>query len=158
MTEPPRAREATDADAPALAALLAACVRDPWSAATIAESLRHGARALVLDGPSGLLAAVLLRSAADEVEILQVAVEPASRRLGLGRSLLRAALAMAAAAGAREAFLEVRPTNAPALALYASEFFEPVGLRRAYYADGEDARILRRSLAVPLPPPRPPRA
>lgn len=86
---------------------------------------------------------VLLRVAADEAEILTLAVIPGQRRQGTGRALLRRALAAAAAAGARAIFLEVASINLPALTLYSAEGFAPCGRRTAYYEDGADAIVLR---------------
>lgn len=102
---------------------------------------------LPLPGVFGLIAPaggiVLARVVADEAEILTLAVIPAARRIGLGRSLLGAARAAAAAAGALAMFLEVSEANQAARALYASCGFRPVGRRRTYYADRSDALVLR---------------
>lgn len=99
------------------------------------------------DAPSGF---VLARVAAQESEILTIAVDPALRKRGTGRLLLEAAMAEAASRGAAEMFLEVAETNGPALALYGRCGFRPVGRRREYYEgpNGKlDALILRRVLA-----------
>jgi ribosomal-protein-alanine N-acetyltransferase len=146
-------RPARAADAEAIAALLASSLPDPWSAATIAESLAHGCRGLVAEEESAVTGVVLLQLASVEAEILQVAVTPSRRRAGTGRLLVRAALGLAAARGAEAVFLEVRPHNAAAIALYRAEGFVEAGLRPRYYANGDDALILRRDLHYPLPPP-----
>lgn len=147
MSEDDGIRPATPADVAAVAALLAACFADPWSEVMIADSLRHGAKGLVVPGPDAALdGCVLVQPAGPEAEILQVAVAPARRRTGLGRRLVRQAIALAAACGAEEAFLEVRPHNLAAIALYESEGFRQVGRRRRYYADGDDALLMRRAL------------
>jgi len=91
--------------------------------------------------PAGGL--VLVRAAAGEAEILTIAVVPAARRRGLGAALLAAALQGAVLRGAAEMFLEVAEGNAAALALYAAAGFTEVGRRHRYYADGEDALVLR---------------
>jgi ribosomal-protein-alanine N-acetyltransferase len=84
----------------------------------------------------------------EEAEIYTLAVSAAFRRQGLGRLLLRHALQTATACGIRRALLEVRPSNAPALALYASLGFAVCGSRKKYYTDsGEDALILACDLA-----------
>ena len=109
---------------------------------------------------------VLARIAAEEAEILTLAVAPAARRQGLGRALLLAAMEEAARRGAREMFLEVAAANPAARALYAACGFTEVGLRRGYYAGGGDALILRAPLTpadfpparlppTPLPPGHP---
>lgn len=89
---------------------------------------------------------VLARAAADEAEILTLAVVPAWRRRGLGAALLAAAQRRAASLGAAQLFLEVAADNDAARALYAGAGFEAVGLRRGYYAGGRDALVLRRAL------------
>jgi ribosomal-protein-alanine N-acetyltransferase len=94
---------------------------------------------------------ILARVAADEVEVLTLAVAPEARHQGLARRLLDAAITLAAARGARTAFLEVSVSNQAARALYAGAGFTPAATRRRYYADGSDALVLRRTLAVPCP-------
>ncbi len=86
---------------------------------------------------------VLARVAADEAEILTLAVTPGARRRGLGGVLLRAAWLRAMAGGAGCLFLEVAEDNAAARALYAAMGFVQVGRRRGYYGAGADALVLR---------------
>jgi ribosomal-protein-alanine N-acetyltransferase len=147
-------RSAVLADAAAIAEVFEQCLPDPWTDAMVEDSLRHGCRGLLAeDMAGGLEGVVLVQPVPPETEILQVAVPPALRRRGIGRRLLRGALALAASTGAEAVFLEVRPSNAGALALYESEGFERVGLRKGYYRNGEDAVLMRRPLRHPLPPP-----
>ncbi len=105
---------------------------------------------LALPGVFGLLAdqggAVLARGAADEAEVLTIAVLPSERQRGLGRLLLTAAMETAARSGAETMFLEVSTVNIAARGLYDSAGFTPAGLRRRYYADGSDALVLRRRI------------
>jgi ribosomal-protein-alanine N-acetyltransferase len=91
---------------------------------------------------------ILGRVAADEAEILTLAVEPGQRRLGVGSALLGAAMKQAARLGAACMFLEVAVTNNAARALYAAHGFVEAGLRRRYYSDGTDALILRSTLST----------
>jgi ribosomal-protein-alanine N-acetyltransferase len=117
------------------------------------------ARQLALPGVFGWLdphgGMILTRVAADEVEVLTLAVIPKVRRQGVGLRLLEASLAHAAARGARTAFLEVAISNVAARGLYARAGFEGAGLRRRYYADGTDALVLRRALMPPATSPTP---
>jgi ribosomal-protein-alanine N-acetyltransferase len=79
----------------------------------------------------------------DEIHINNLAVHPRWRGRGLGRTLLRAVMAAAAARGIRRATLEVRRSNTPALRLYEGEGFALVGVRANYYAHPvEDALVL----------------
>jgi [ribosomal protein S18]-alanine N-acetyltransferase len=91
---------------------------------------------------------ILGRVAADEAEILTLAVNPEQRRRGVGSALLGAAMERAAHLGAAFMFLEVAVTNDAARALYAAHGFIKAGLRRHYYTDGTDALILRCTLAI----------
>ncbi len=92
---------------------------------------------------------VLARVAADEAELLTLAVLPAARRRGLGAALLAAAAREAARRGARALFLEVADGNAGAQALYGAAGFAPVGRRSRYYPGGADALVLRLGLDMP---------
>jgi len=94
--------------------------------------------------PSGGM--VLARVAADEAEILTLAVIPARRRHGIGRALLRRAIAAAAQRGAASMFLEVAADNAAALGLYRGLGFRDVGRRARYYPGGGDALVLRAAI------------
>jgi ribosomal-protein-alanine N-acetyltransferase len=78
----------------------------------------------------------------DEGSILNVAVRPDFRGRGIGRLLVETALDDFRTRGAAFVALEVRPTNRPALSLYASVGFVVAGRRRAYYENGEDAVLM----------------
>ncbi|MBJ3777232.1 ribosomal protein S18-alanine N-acetyltransferase [Acuticoccus mangrovi] len=79
---------------------------------------------------------ITVRRAADEGEVLTMAVHPRNRRSGIGRLLLEAALRHLYAERVGAVFLEVDPSNDAALALYRSVGFETVGERPDYYANG----------------------
>jgi [ribosomal protein S18]-alanine N-acetyltransferase len=84
---------------------------------------------------------------AAEVEGLVVATD--RRRLGIGRSLVKASMAWAAQAGATQMRLEVRASNAPARGLYQSLGFVRAGIRPGYYsAPREDALLLATSIIL----------
>lgn len=112
-----------------------------------AEAARGFAELWVSERPGDAAAAyALFWRVADELELLQLATDAAQRRQGAARALLEHVLAGAAPRGFRAIFLEVRAGNAGALGLYQSLGFEPTRVRRRYYADGEDAVEMRRSL------------
>ncbi len=117
---------------------------EAWSEAAIAEQLVLPGNFGLIDPAGGM---VLARVAADEAEILALAVDPPARRHGSGAALLAAAEACAAAAGARTMYLEVAAPNQPARALYARAGYGLAGRRRAYYRDGSDALLLRKPLS-----------
>lgn len=87
--------------------------------------------------------------AAQEAELLRIAVDPARRRGGEGRTLLRHCEAQLARMGIVTLHLEVRVSNAAARALYEREGWVPRGTRKAYYRDGEDAALYVRELPGP---------
>lgn len=93
---------------------------------------------------------VLTRAAADEEELLLIAIAPTCRRRGLGRSLIARLFERARARGSRRMFLEMRCGN-PAEHLYRDCGFEPIGRRADYYrlADGNriDAITFGRALS-----------
>ena len=135
------------------AAIHARAADAPWSAETIAGLLAQpgvsGLVALTGETPQGF---ILCRIAADEAEVLTLAVLPDARRRGIARALLTAAMAQAAAGGAARLLLEVSVRNDAALALYRSVGFNEVGQRKGYYAgagDGgpADALVLATDLA-----------
>jgi ribosomal-protein-alanine N-acetyltransferase len=140
-----------DATAERLAGLHAAAFPAPWDAAALADLLTQ-AGVFAVEQPDGF---ILLRTVADEAEILTLAVRPEARRRGLGARLVREGGTAAAAQGATRLFLEVADDNAAALALYVGAGFSEAGRRPGYYArpDGvrQDALILALNLAVKLP-------
>jgi len=137
--------------APAMARLHAACFDAAWPETAFAALLSQGG-VWALTEVDGF---ILLRVAADEAEILTLAVEPTARRIGVGSRLLDQALSRAARQGATRAFLEVAADNIAAQRLYASAGFSEVGRRSSYYArlgsPPIDALLLARDLASPLP-------
>jgi ribosomal-protein-alanine N-acetyltransferase len=83
--------------------------------------------------------------AADECEIINLAVEKDSRRKGYGAKLLKAVFKEARAKGAEKAFLEVAEDNAAAISLYENNGFTPAGGRKNFYR-GVDAIIMEKDL------------
>lgn len=147
---PHRIEQAGPAHAAVLAAIHAESFppAERWDAAAIGEQLSlPGTRALL--APAGGF--VMWQQAADEAEILTLAVLPALRRAGLGHALMEAAMRAMAASGAAVLFLEVARRNQPARRLYATLGFAQVGERRRYYADGGDALVLRCDLPMATP-------
>jgi [ribosomal protein S18]-alanine N-acetyltransferase len=87
------------------------------------------------------------RLAADEFEILNMAVAGAHRRKGIGSKLLESALEFARIASCVRAYLEVRVSNAPAIKLYTHHGFSESGRRAGYYRGPvEDALLLSLNL------------
>ena len=156
--------EARPRDARECAALHAQSFTAGWSESEMARLLLEpaviGQVTRARGGRGAALAFIMSRIAADEAEILSVAVAPKARGRGLAGDLLRHHLARVAARGVTKMFLEVGEDNAPARRLYASAGFREVGKRTGYYPHGTSvsgkdggkngavsALILRRELA-----------
>lgn len=122
-----------------------ASARAAWEAELAPASK---ARYLLLEGADGApLALGGYRVLVDELHVMLVAVHPAWRRRGLGGRIMAALLDEARDRGCSLATLELRASNAAALALYRSFGFLEQGRRSGYYPDnGEDALILSRDL------------
>ena len=145
-------RSASAADIAAVAEIERTSFGDPWSARSFADLLDwRGAIFLVATrseaaGVAGVIGYVVAIVAADQAEILNLAVSPAERQRGVGGELLDAGLGAVRDAHARDIFLDVRESNGPALGLYASRGFSVVGRRGGYYRNPvEDALVLRRA-------------
>jgi ribosomal-protein-alanine N-acetyltransferase len=144
-------------DADTLSLLHGRSFSDRWSASYITALLEGpGAMAFLAREGTQACGFILARQAADEAEILTLAVDPVARRRGTGRALVAAAAAGAFARGARAMFLEVESTNAAASGLYVGLGFREVGRRRGYYRDApgmpaRDALTLKAELPLGKP-------
>ena len=117
----------------------------PWTRGIFIDCLRAGYPGLAMEHDGLLVGYGVLSIAADEAHVLNICIDPLVQSRGLGRQLLRALVRLAADRGAQRVFLEVRPSNTPALALYHSEGFNEIGRRPRYYpaAQGrEDAVVM----------------
>lgn len=139
------------ADLPAVVRIERASFDDPWSANALLQELAPSALRLPLVAELGGEVAGFLMAwrSADQLHILNLAVDPARRRAKVGSTLLQAALDEAERCRLVEVTLEVRPGNRAALNLYRAFGFESAGVRPGYYADtGEDAVILTLDLST----------
>jgi [ribosomal protein S18]-alanine N-acetyltransferase len=121
----------------------------PWSRAAFCYEIEQNkvARCTVLRGRRGIVGYLCLWEIGHEIHITNLAVRPEWRRRAVGRRLLAGALAEGIARGVALAFLEVRPSNTRALALYESLGFQVIGRRMGYYFDtGEDALVMEARL------------
>ena len=78
----------------------------------------------------------------DELEVTNVATMPDLRRRGVGRALVNALLDYAREENFRRVTLEVRESNAPAIALYECIGFTPCGLRKNFYTQPSENAII----------------
>ena len=144
---------ASQPHAPGCAAIHAGSFARGWSAFEF-ESLFSDAGVIAHVAAKARSSSVsgfsLCRVAADEAEILSIAVAPAARRAGLGARLLLAQIEALRRMPVRRLFLEVDESNAAARALYARHGFAEAGRRKGYYPGPgpahADALILRCAL------------
>ena len=123
----------------------------PWNYSVVRDCLLAGYRCLVLICERRPIAYGILSIVAGEANILNLCVDPNYRALGYGERLLDEMLDVARDAGAREIFLEVRPSNLTALGLYRKKGFHQIARRPSYYQaiDGhEDAAVLAKQLGA----------
>jgi ribosomal-protein-alanine N-acetyltransferase len=139
----------TEADLPEVCAAENAIYSHPWTRGNFADSLRAGYLCRTWRSDGVLAGYFVLLVAAGEAHLLNLSIAAEWQRKGHGSALLREAMRIGRAAGARNLFLEVRPSNAAAKALYERFGFHQVSLRRGYYpAPGgrEDALVLALAL------------
>lgn len=141
-------RSMLPADVPQIAALERLCFSDPWSEGSVAGELENELSLWLVAEEDGTVRGYIgSQSVPPDCDILNLAVAPDARRQGLGQRLLQALLDALHRRGIERVFLEVRPTNVPARALYAALGFEEIGRRKEYYVNPvEDALILRKEL------------
>lgn len=112
----------------------------PWTPGNFRDCLRAGYVMWVLEDDSGLLGYGAASVQAGEAHLLNLCIDPQAQSRGLGRRLLRAMRKLARSHGAERMFLEVRPSNPNAIALYHDEGFNEIGRRPRYYPAPEGAR------------------
>jgi ribosomal-protein-alanine N-acetyltransferase len=150
-------RPLTYSDLPRVVAIERRAFPTPWSLSMFVLELSKPdgicLGAFLEDGPdlSGrpTMAGYLICARYDEAfHLMNIAVDPGHRREGHGRGLIDALIERAGEDA--NITLEVRVSNAPAIALYESYGFRGVGTRRRYYSDtGEDASIMWRAIGTP---------
>lgn len=132
-------------DLPAVSALENASYEFPWTQGIFADCLRAGHPCWVLCVDGTIAGYGVLSVGAGEAHVLNVCIGADWRGQGLGRHLMRRLLDIARWNGAERVFLEVRPSNPVAQALYQSMGFQEIGRRPRYYParDGrEDAIVM----------------
>ncbi len=140
-----RLRTAVEADIPALMRIELASFSDPWNASAFRSLLQaSAARITVAQLDEAVVGYSAVLRAADEAELANLAVEATWQGRGIGRTLLAAAQATAAAEGVAAMYLEVRESNRSARHLYEALNFATIGRRRGYYRQpDEDALVMQ---------------
>jgi ribosomal-protein-alanine N-acetyltransferase len=147
MTQGLLIRRAGLADVSAIWAIESLSFPTPWSRWSFLSELSHRNSSMLVAGPPSpqpwqTWAYLIFWVVLDEMHILNLAVHPAQRRKGIARRLLSEGLAQARTQGAEIAWLEVRPSNTAARALYESFGFKEVGRRPCYYDDTQEDALL----------------
>ena len=144
LKDPPRLEVMRDEDLDEVLAIESVIYTHPWTRGNFGDSLRAGydCRTWRLQGE--LVGYVILMVGAGEAHLLNLSIAARHQRGGPGRALLREAVELARRRGARSVFLEVRPSNLAAQALYARCGFRRIATRRGYYpshSGREDALV-----------------
>ena len=145
LKDVPQLTPMRERDLEAVMAIESAIYSHPWTRGNFADSLNAGYECRCLWLGAELIGYFVLMVAAQEAHLLNLSIGVAHQRRGHGSGLLRDAADLARRLGARHVFLEVRPSNRGAQALYTRFGFQKVGTRRGYYpaqSGREDALVL----------------
>ncbi|RMH63044.1 MAG: ribosomal-protein-alanine N-acetyltransferase [Calditrichaeota bacterium] len=123
-----------------------AAFTDPWTRDMLAAELQpdYFRHPIVLEMHNRVEGYALLWVFDDEIYLNNIAINPENQRKGLGLKFLNYIFERFRSGGILH--LEVRPSNKAAVQLYSRCGFAPVGIRRGYYSDGEDALIMQKEL------------
>jgi len=149
LKDPPRLAVMLDEDLAQVLVIENAIYTHPWTRGNFTDSLRAGYDCRTWRQDGELVGYFILMVAAGEAHLLNLSIGARHQRSGHGCALLREAADLARARGARSVFLEVRPSNLAAQALYTRFGFRRIAVRRGYYpayAGREDALVLTLAL------------
>lgn len=121
----------------------------PWSHGVFRDCLLAGYNCVIIERGEVVVGYGILSIAAGEAHILNLCIDPHFRKLGYADRMLEEILVRARQAEVSEIFLEVRPSNESAIALYQKNGFRQIAYRPAYYQarEGrEDAAVLSKVL------------
>tara|TARA_R110002020_G_scaffold13380_4_gene48353 strand:+ start:10318 stop:10800 length:483 start_codon:yes stop_codon:yes gene_type:complete len=145
-------RPMKQADVEAVSAIEKRAYPFPWSPGIFRDCLRAGHHCWLLESPQVLLGYGVLSAAAGEAHLLNLCIAPEHQGHGHGRRLLARMIDLARWNRAAQVFLEVRPSNPRAIALYREYGFNEIGLRPNYYPASkgrEDAIVMAMELVPP---------
>lgn len=121
----------------------------PWGRGNFTDSLESGYACWVCRLNGELIGYFVVMIAVDDAHLLTISVSDKWQKKGFGARLLQQVMQVARSGGANIVLLEVRPSNASALALYRHFGFQQIGVRKGYYpavGGREDALVLTRPL------------
>ena len=143
MIQEPVARRAGLDDLADLLRVEGLCYPDPWTPQSFVAELRHPSSVTwLLEAGGRSIGHIVWRVNPDGLELLNVAVEPGSRRRGLARQLMGLLLNAAHSHASPQVFLDVRASNGGAIELYRALGFRQIGRRKAYYRVGREDAVL----------------
>ena len=116
----------------------------PWTRGNFSDSLNSGYSAWVLEQDNKMIGYALLMLVMDEAHLLNLSIAKPQQKRGLGRYLLEHMLNIAKTHKVTNMFLEVRPSNISAIALYENMGFSEMAVRRGYYPakEGREDAVL----------------
>lgn len=126
-------RPMTEADLDAIMEIEPHIYSHPWSRGNFSDSLVSGYSAWVLLDGTKIIGYALMMMVLDEAHLLNLSVAKDYQKQGLGRQLLEHMITIAKKHDAANMFLEVRPSNISAIALYENIGFNEMAVRRGYY-------------------------
>ena len=135
---------------PQIAQLETQCFSDPWSEKSIASELENPLSLWLVALQGDLVVGYVgSQSVLGEADMMNIAVDQAYRRRGIGKNLVLQLVEKLKEQGVHSLSLEVRQSNAPAISLYEEMGFQQVGLRPNYYRNPkENAMIFRKEWTV----------
>ncbi len=133
-------RPMREADLDAVMLIEDAAYPFPWTRGIFRDCMRADYSMWVQERDGALIGYGVLSIAADEAHVLNLCTAPGNEGRGLGERMLQALLRIARGGGARRVYLEVRPSNPRAIALYDRSGFNEIGRRPRYYPAAEHGR------------------
>jgi ribosomal-protein-alanine N-acetyltransferase len=137
-------RPMTEEDLDAIMEIEPLIYSHPWSRGNFSDSLISGYPSWVLEDEKKMIGYALMMMVLDEAHLLNLSIAKTHQKQGLGRLLLEHMIAIAKKHDAANMFLEVRPSNISAIALYENIGFNEMAVRRGYYPahDGREDAVL----------------
>ncbi|MGC2166711.1 MAG: ribosomal protein S18-alanine N-acetyltransferase [Gallionella sp.] len=135
----------TPSDVDAVVKIEQAVQAHPWTRGNFTDALSHGNECWVDDADGEIVCYAILMRVLDEAELLNIGVAANRQRSGLGRGLLNEIVRASRDHAIHRIFLEVRPSNLAAVALYRDSGFVTIGMRQNYYQNAsgmEDALVM----------------
>ncbi len=142
-------RHMTAADLDVVVAIENTIYPHPWTRGNFSDSLAAGYHCWIVECGGEIAGYSVVMTAAGEAHLLNLSVAAPWQRRGIGRETLGFVTKLARDYGAAKILLEVRPSNAAAIALYSSAGFSEIAQRRGYYPHGagrEDAVVMQLEL------------